>query len=1227
MRPSADARPETETLTFARLVVRRLAVEWRVRSVVFLGALLAAALICAAPVYLDALERQSVRNAVESAMERSGERYFRVEVSEDFIPLESDVLERADAAQSRAMESRLGEMRAGVYRHLRTPPYAMSPPRLMRAEGEDGEPVQWVVEGFLQSFDGVAERVRFVDGMPPSSAVADGERGPVVDALISARTADAFGGLRVGEVVVAAPSADSPMAVSARIVGVIEAEDADDSYWRNEPDAFLYPRIPTADGVVTPDSPPSLGLFANQDALISSLRTAFPDAAVHAVWRNDVDADTLKTRSRGDMRSAMDGLRRDLSAALPGAFVFSGIDVMLARFGRESFLSSVPLLLLMAVMAIVALYFLFMIAAQFAPSREGDAALLRSRGASGWRMARLHLAEGALTVAAAALIAPFLAALAVWAAGFLPYFSGITGGSPLPVVPSWRLLGAVALAAALSGGLCLAVYAIPGALGARAGIAQQGARAARPPRAPFIQRHYIDAMFLAVGGVLFWELWVRGELASGSLFGQPDVNEALLIAPALFLIAVGLVFFRAFPMFVRYIGGESAALVHLAAGAALPALAAAVAFGEIRSGDPTGWIPEIALLASFGAAYRAAAASGEFAARAFWTAAQTALAAAFLYMRPLDPDGGAVIFACSAALAALVPAQIAFYILARIARRAPAWVSMSVWRMARNPARYSSLALLLVLNGGAATLAATVGATLDQAYEDRIRYRVGSDIRVHSLQSYLGRRDGRIERRFGDIPEIESIAIALRESGRVGAGGGGNGFAFLAVDTDAFKSWERDDFSDEPLSALLAALNTADDAFGIRVPVGTDEFRLWAKPASRYPQVFLWMVVQGADGRVDTLSFGELGNPRWALMSVDVPDSVKQPMRVLSIQINEPGYGAVGTVGEIAFDDLQAVSKTGGGETAAIVEDFEGALAWRAIPTTDAGGDEVSRTTENPRSGSGAALFKFGKETNQGLRGVYRASGNGFIPAIASSTFVAANGADVGSGLLVKLPGGIVPVIISGVADYFPTMNPAGGGFLVFDADALLSYVDALNAVSETPANEVFMTVRRGGGIAAAREVYARVRARGEALGADALLAAQAADPLATAGWRLMSRAALGVVLLTSALGFAVYLLAFAERNAAESRSLRALGMSRAQSVGLAFAENAAAALAGVGVGIWAGFQMSRIIVSAVAVTETGGGALPPFILITDWALLAPLWAIMAGVFAICIAAFGRRGG
>ena len=53
----------------------------------------------------------------------------------------------------------------------------------------------------------------------------------------------------------------------------------------------------------------------------------------------------------------------------------------------------------------------------------------------------------------------------------------------------------------------------------------------------------------------------------------------------------------------------------------------------------------------------------------------------------------------------------------------------------------------------------------------------------------------------------------------------------------------------------------------------------------------------------------------------------------------------------------------------------------------------------------GAAHFRFGKETNVGIRGIYRAGGYGFIPAVASRTFSANTGAGVNNSLLVNLPG------------------------------------------------------------------------------------------------------------------------------------------------------------------------------------------------------------------------------
>ena len=934
------------------------------------------------------------------------------------------------------------------------------------------------------------------------------------------------------------------------------------------------------------------------------------------------------------MRERMELLKEELSLLLPGSTAFSGIDIMLVRFGRRSFLSSVPLLLLLAVLGVAVLYFLFMIVSYLVPNRESDVALFRSRGTSTWRLLKLYLAEGAILAIVAATIAPFLALLVVWLAGILPYFEHITAGRPLPVHPNWIPFAA----AGIAGVLCLIIFVVPGVLGARAGLISHRLRASRPPSIPVVQRFYIDIGFLVVGGILFWELQARGELISGSLFGEQDVNEALLIAPVLFLVAVGLMFFRIFPMFIRYVSGESLGLVHLATSVTLPVLVAAIAFDDVRSGDLTGWVPEAAVIAVFGAAYWLSTSNApsllrsgaspvldtgmRVITRAFWMAVQIGAVAWFTYMSPPHPDQPSAVFVGSIALLCLVPAQALFYLLAEFARHAPVWVSMSMWHMARNPLQYSWLVLLLVLAGGIGVLSTTVGATLDRSYEERVRYNVGSDIRVIELDSYLGRRDGRVEETFGAVPGVQSISVAHRATGRIGAGQIGTGFSLLAVDTDTFDAWYRDDFFERTLDQVLSTLKVEEPVRTIEIPEGSRQIQMWVNPEDFYSLIFLWIVLEDANRRTDTVTFGKVPEPGWNLVNTDLPGDLVHPIKVVSIQINEPGFGATATAGSIVFDDLAAVSESG---EATLVEGFEDSFDWVHLATTQLGVDEVTRVSDNVHSGTGAAHFVFGKETNVGLRGFYRAGGHGFIPAVASRTFSAATGAGVNNAILVTLPGGVVPVVVTDIVDYFPTLDPAGGGFLVFDIDTLLTYLDALNPIGGTAVNEIFIETAPGADMEVFQSVSRIVRARGDAVGLEEQLAAQEIDPLISAGWRTIVPVALGVVLFMSGLGYVVYLLAFAERSMGEMGSLRSLGFSRVQTIGLIGLEHMLVALIGLGVGTWAGFQMSRMVVSSVAVTDGGGRVLPPFILTTNWVLVGPLYVVMLAIFVVALLTFGGR--
>ena len=1210
-----------------RLAMRRLRAEWRLMSSVFIGIVIATTLMSAAPAYLDALERQSVNSAVKTSVERAGDTFFDIVVDFDFVPLESGEIEGAEAAQTRVVSDNVGPIYEGTRSYLRTPYYSMTLPArasgaLAALEGplEEGEEAPLPFEaGFAHYLEGVEEKVTFLEGRPPGDIVLRGARGPLVEAALSARTANVFGGLKPGDVLVFAPSVDSPVKVSARITGLVEASYHADAYWRDEVESYLFPRMPTDDGVVTPDSPPLLGILVGRNALVEGIGGAFPGATVDATWYNDVDPEMLRTWSKGEMRTRLDRLDDEMSAALPTSFVYSGIGVMLARFERESFLTSVPLLLLMAVLGIAVLYFLFMIVSYLIPNRESDVALFRSRGTSTWRLLRLYMAEGALMTVAAAAIAPFIALPTVWLAGLLPYFWHITGGGPLPVHIGWIPFAA----AGVAGAMCLAIFVIPGVLGARAGLIIHKLRASRPPQVPILQRYYIDVMFLAVGGVLFWELQARGELVSGGLFGQRDVNEALLIAPVLFLVTVGMLFFRVFPMFIRYISGESLTLVDMAAWVTVAALGTAVGVTDFRAGEQTGWIPSVAALGGFGAAYWMTGRGAGRIHKAVWTVAQAALAGAFFYMRPPDPDANAAIFAGSIALAALVPAQVLFYFLSVSVRRAPVWVSMTLWHMARNPMQYSWLVLLLTLASGIGILATTVGATLDRSYEERIRYNAGTDIRIYSLPPYSGRRDGKLEETYMGALGVESASPALRGGGHVGTGGAGPTFSYLAVDTQSFDPWYRGDFSERELSEILKDLKVEDPVRTTAIPEGAERIQVWVNPASYYPLMFLWMVVEDANGKMDTITLGEIDSQGWNLKGADLPEDLVHPLEIVAIQINEPGFGSTGTAGNIVFDELHAVM-AGTGERVTI-DGFEGTPEWVSVATSAVERDEVSGVTEIVYSGDRALRFTFGKDSNNGLRGFYKTGGHGYIPAAVSRSFAESTGAWHNMGIIVNLPAGLVPVVVVDIVEYFPTVAPQGLGFMVFDLDTLMEYVDPLNSTGQVPVNELFLEVREGSGIAALAEVEDLLGYQGKAVGVEAALAAQDADPLISAGWRTMVLVAMAVILFIASLGYIVYLLAFTERSVSEMASLRSLGFNRAQTIALIGLEHILIALIGLGLGAWAGYQMSRMMVSAVAVTDGGGYVLPPFILTTNWLFMGPLYAMMLGAFGASLLTLGRR--
>ena len=122
-------------------------------------------------------------------------------------------------------------------------------------------------------------------------------------------------------------------------------------------------------------------------------------------------------------------------------------------------------------------------------------------------------------------------------------------------------------------------------------------------------------------------------------------------------------------------------------------------------------------------------------------------------------------------------------------------------------------------------------------------------------------------------------------------------------------------------------------------------------------------------------------------------------------------------------------------------------------------------------------------------------------------------------------------------------------------------------------------------------------------------------DLLITAGWKAMVLLAVGVILFSATLGYVTYLISFADQSRSEMGFLQALGLSKRQMGWLLSAEHLVIAALGLMIGTAAGFAMSNIMVSAVAVTENGDPVLPPYVLTTNWAIMGPIYVALAVIF------------
>jgi len=557
-------------------------------------------------------------------------------------------------------------------------------------------------------------------------------------------------------------------------------------------------------------------------------------------------------------------------------------------------------------------------------------------------------------------------------------------------------------------------------------------------------------------------------------------------------------------------------------------------------------------------------------------------------------------------------------------------VTLGLWQLTRSPARYTQLALLVIMAASVGTFAATYGETTDRSQTDRALFEAGVDARTTSLGNLKGDSPREVAQKVGEVPGVQQVATAFRaQLGGGLIGGAGSGIPVLALDPQSAPDllYFRKDFARDDLTSLLRRIQGSPaGGQGLMLQGEPVAVTLWVNPTAERGTTTLWLRTLDATGTFRLHEFGTLdftGYRKMTALLVTDLDSVQYPVSIVGLLMTQPNGITDSGRGSVFIDDIATVDASGQ-ET--VIEDFEGALKWDVLRVAGRSRDTLAEVSQGQRRGIGAVQFTFGTGGSLPVRGLYFSDPNIPLPAIASQRFLDRTGARIGSEVEIAFGTLLMPVTIRGVTDLFPTMDDTSQGFLILNQEHLYYFQGLTNQTFARSPTEAWFQLPRDPASRAAAKAELEKRFNiptGQVVDVQDVLARVKSDPVVRAGGTGVLLLAVVASFAVLALGFGLSLYTGGQARTVEVAVMRAMGFSRPQIFSMVALEYLVVALVGLVVGTIAGLRISATMLSFLNVTEDGGRVVPPFDLATQWDTVGIAFAVMAAAFAAGITALG----
>jgi hypothetical protein len=492
-----------------RVSLQRMRADWPMVAAAWLVTLLAATLLAAGPIYSDAVSLAGLHRVLADAPVDAANIEVTAALPRDEAAARSRNVERL-------LADTVGGIGADIQRSARSDSYALP--------DQPDEVRDLAVFGFA---DGIELHASLVDGAWPESGVS----GDAVQVAIIAPMAETLG-WNVGDFYRLTSRRDETQVVGVQVAGIYDATDAQDPFWWSDEQALA--------GFTESDRFRTFGplITATDDLLAIG-----PGGEARFTWHAILHRDELELAEVGALRARVRALPERISFELAGTFpaVSTDLDEILGVAQRSLLVSRTGVLLLIVQLAILAAYAIVLTAGLLVDHRRGGTALLRSRGAGPFQVALMALVEAVVLALPAALLAPWLAAGALR----LLNVAGPLASTELGIEPLISETAYLAAAGAALG--CALLLVIPAFIAARSFVDEEGARSRFETRT-IGQRLGIDFALLAVTVIGFWQLRLYGAPLTRSVQGTLGLDPLLVAAPAIGLLAGGVLALRMVPL-------------------------------------------------------------------------------------------------------------------------------------------------------------------------------------------------------------------------------------------------------------------------------------------------------------------------------------------------------------------------------------------------------------------------------------------------------------------------------------------------------------------------------------------------------------------------------------------------------------------------------------------------------------------------------------------------------